>query len=173
MFVGPRRPVRSSGRLVRRGPRSRTIWASLQQTGQTLASGATVSTDLLQALEIAGGTVYGSTVLRHHFTLDCSAATTDTGPGIMWGTIVFDRIVTNKPNPTTETNADWTHLALMAPGCDSGLVIGSSALYGRVTDSRARRIVHGLDDSFFFIANNLGSTTITYSLLSRVLLKMP
>src|SRR6267154_4423027 len=102
----PVRHRRSTG-AVRR-PRRQLVWATLDQT-VPIGFGAHNNLDLLAALEVAGSSRLGCTIMRTIVRLEVGGAAVATD-GTIWGLVVgrtLDIGAGVGPNPNADLELDW------------------------------------------------------------------
>ena len=177
MFVSTRRPVarRGPSRRISAGPRRKTVWArSLSGTINVPAATFMPSIKLLDPLEVAGSSTLGVTVVRSHIRLALTSPTTDTRPSLVWGLLVFDEIVPNRPNPSSDLNTDWMHWAFLDPSTSmTSFLATSTVFWGETYDIKSQRRIHQLNDALFFTLQNQGSATLSVFVAASILLKLP
>ncbi len=170
----PLRSTRPTTFRRRAVARRKTDWATSAIGPTTVSAGATWSAvDLLASLEVAGASILGATVMRAHIALSCSSTTSDTGPGITWGLIVWDTTL-SKPDPSSDFLVPWMMLRFLPPQMGHTTFInGTSVLYAKEYEVRSRRRLKNFNERPFVLLKNDGSAAMSVSMLARTLIALP
>ena len=172
-----RRPYSSR---VSAGRRRKVVWATSASGPTTVASGVNfLPVDLLLGLKVLGSSILGSTIMRTHLSISCATLSTDTGPSLDYGLIVYDTLViaAGEPDPSADFYTDWYQLEFMDPGLSLGAIQTNGAagntLWGFQRDIKARRRLHEMNDSAFLCLRNVGSQNMIVTSFIRTLIALP
>ena len=157
-----------------RAARRRTLWVRQLSSSQTILTGAQgTAVDLLAPAELAGVGIYGGTIVRTHARIDVDGDPTDTNPGLTFAFGVFDSTVA-RPNPNTDLGSSYMWWDVWAPGsAPQSVTFSTTQTYGGAIDIRSQRSLPNFKTNFVMLSFNNGSKSITMSVASSVLIKLP
>jgi hypothetical protein len=117
------------------------------------------------------------TIVRTHIALGISSTDTDTHPEVLLGTIKWDKTVA-RPNVSTNFFTEWASVFYLCPGNARSAIARpenapTSSVWGDNYDVKSRRRLSEMNDSYWFEMTNLGSQSITYTLLVRTYCLLP
>jgi hypothetical protein len=117
----------------------------------------------------------GATVMRTHLRLSFSSLTSDTSPGVFYGIVLWDKSQTiGLPDVQTDLNVDWMIQDFVSPGTsEDSIIVSTSILYGESLDLKARRRLRELNDTPTLLFKNVGSASLQFGYMSKMLVALP
>jgi len=158
--------------MVGRVPqRRKLVWATQAVNTGAIAIGANFVVDLLAALEVAGASTLGATVMRTHLTISSRWTTQTTGASFWAGLKVADRneAVATIPLPTN-TELDWALITQVFAHFTGAAV---DTAQQTIVDLKSKRKVEEMGTSFYLFMTNSSGVAQTYDIFSRTLLALP
>ena len=170
----PVRRVRAASVRPRGRQRRKLVWATRDQSGSTLAAGATARADLVNNLEVAGASTLGMTVARVHLALVINWTTTDATLGADVGILPSTTLQIASVVADTAVGEDWMLLTICPPAlCPNTTLVGTNLTGGIRFDLRAKRKLDELNQHLYFVITNPGSGSITWGIRARTLCMLP
>ena len=166
----PTRHFRAVGPARR--PRRKLVWATQTVTSTSLTAGNVAATDLLQALEAAGSSKLGVTIMRTHLDLSITMGAPTANAGFIVGLRIADPgEITTPVAPDSTPEADWMLYRQFYPTF-SGATIDTARVVQ--VDIKSRRKCEELNQSYaFFLKNAGGGTGGSFALTCRTLVALP
>jgi len=155
---------------VRRGPRRKLVWAVTDVNLAIPAAGLS-NLDLLAALEVAGSSTLGVTVMRTHITVQVPfvSATDNLTLGLIVGRAA-DLGAGLGPNPASAPEDDWMWLERV-PATASGAAV--DVLRVIKIDSRAKRKMDELQMRYIVAFLNGNAAVANVRFYARTLVALP
>jgi hypothetical protein len=155
-----------------RSQRRKLLWSSTFVTGTSVAAGALANDiNLIADLQAAGVGVIGGTIMRSHVDLGFTCTAADTAPGWAVGLMVDD--VNVVLDPFSDRNADWMYDRIWAPGNETAVPVLTALQYAHSIDSKSKRRIHEVADTYHLRIKNMGSAAGTVSVWAKVLVALP
>ncbi len=165
-------------RMVRTGQKPRYMWLPARDVENTTQSTTSQSTDLLLAMNADGGrfTAPGMVIERVLGSLTVESQVVGTGGDFAFGIIVapeggFSAV----PQPQSEINDYLVWISGLFPsGANeqaAGVFQADQLVYQ--FDVRSRRRLRSVGDGAFGLMQNPNSTTVLWSLHTRILVRIP
>ncbi len=164
-------------RQIRTGPKPRYVWVPGRDVENTTSSGTSVTTDLLAtyASDAARSTGPGMVIERILLTMIVESQTVGTGGDFTAGLLLApEGGFLSTPQPETEINDYLVYIMGLFPsGVNeqaAGVFQADQAVY--MADVKSRRRLRSMGDQVLGIVRNSNSTSMLWTIKTRILLRV-
>jgi hypothetical protein len=163
---------RPSGSAHRSSARRKLVWATIFAPS-VVASATTNNIDLGAALEVAGSSLLGVTIMRTHVRLQVqnfAAIAADLQVGLIVGRAADIGVANVDGINAAAQELDWAYLDMITPNSSAAVVDASQNF---MIDNRSKRKMDELGQRYLLSITNNAAASLTVQVFARTLFALP